>query len=96
MGQKAPRCGVALRGKEVAPVLPDEPGAEEGGDLRAARQVPRLGGPAHDEDGEDGEPERELMDPKAEEVDARTKPMPFEPKHKVKVDIERERGMRGL
>ena len=60
--QEAPGCGVPLRREEVAPVLADEPRGEERGELRAARQVPRLGGPAGDQDCEDPEPERELVD----------------------------------
>jgi len=62
VGQKAPGRGVPLRRKEIAPVLPDEPRAEEGGELCAARQVPHLGEPAGEEDCENAEPQRELVD----------------------------------
>lgn len=95
MGQKAPRRGVPLRREQVAPVLADEKRAEEGGELCAAGQVPRLGDPAGEEDSEDGEPERKLVDAKPEEIDARTKPMPFQVEHELNVGIDRERSMRG-
>ena len=94
MGQKAPGRGVPLRREEIAPVLPDEPGAEKGGELCAAGQVPRLGDPTGDEDEEDGDAERKLVDAKAEEVDARTKPVPFQAEHEPKVGIDGERRMR--
>jgi hypothetical protein len=87
--QEAPGGGVPLRGKQVAPVLPDEPCAEKGHDFRAVCYSPDLGDPSHEEDGEEAESKRELMYAKATEVDARTKTMPFEAQHARRVDIDR-------
>jgi hypothetical protein len=75
--QEAPRCRVPLRGKEVTPILPDEPRAEKGRDFGAAGHFPEFGDSADEEDCEHTEAECELVDTKATEVDARTKPVPF-------------------
>lgn len=92
--QEAPGRGVPFRRKEVAPVFPDEPHAEEGSDFGAAGQFPELGDSAGGEDCEHTEPEGELVDAKAAEVDARTKPVPFEVQHEAKVGLDGERSMR--
>ena len=89
MRQKAPGSGVPLGRKEVAPVLPYEPCAEKGRDFRAVCQSPELADPSHEENGEDAESERELVDAKSAEVDARTETMPFEAQHARRVDIDR-------
>lgn len=95
MLQEAPGGRVALRRDEIAPVLPDEPGTEEGRDLRSARQFPELGDAACYEDREDHEPERELVDAKPADVDARTEPVPFQVQHEARVGRDGERPMRG-
>jgi hypothetical protein len=87
--QEAPGGGVPLRGKQVAPVLPDEPRTEKGHDFRSVCYSPDLGEPSHEEDGEDAESKRELVDAKATEVDARTETMSFEAQHARRVDIDR-------
>jgi hypothetical protein len=87
--QKAPGGGVPLRGKEVAPVLPYEPCAEKGRDFRAVRQSPEFGDSSPEEDGEDAETKRELVDAESAEVDAWTKSMPFEAQHARRVDTDR-------
>src|ERR1700758_905266 len=74
VGQEAPGGGVPLRGKQVAPVLADQPHAEEGRELGAARQMPELGDPPHEEHREHGEPERDLVDAKAADIHAGTEP----------------------
>ena len=92
MRQEAPGGGVPLRREEVSPVLPDEPGAEEGRGLRAVGQFPESGDPAHQEHRQHAEPERELVDAEPAEVDARTKVMAFqaydaaEGRHGVRVE----------
>ena len=76
----------ALRGEEVAPVLPDQPRPEEGGGLGAARQLPHFRDSAGDQNREDAESEHELVDPQPAYVDARAEPMPFQAGHPDKVD----------
>ena len=85
MGQEAPRRSVPLRREEIPPILADEPHAEDGRCLRAPREVPDVRDPAGDEHAQHREAERELVDPKAEHIDARTKAMAFEPQHAHKV-----------
>ena len=87
--QETPRRGVPLRRKEVAPVLSDEPGAEESRDLGATRQFPELREPADKEDGEHAETQGELVDAEAADVDARTKPVAFEAQHGLRLDCIR-------
>lgn len=76
--EQAPGRGVPFRRKEVAPVLADEPRAEEGGGLGAACQVPDLGEPADGEYCEHGESQGELVDAEAAQVHARAEPVPFQ------------------
>src|SRR6476620_1183698 len=71
--QEAPGRSVPLRRKEVAPVLPYEPGAEKGCGFGTTRQCPEPGETADEEDREEDESQRKLVDPQAAEVDARTK-----------------------
>lgn len=78
MRQKAPGRGVALRRKEVAPVLPDEPSAEQGRSFRAVCQVPEFRDSADEKYGEYGQPQCELVDAESAEIDARTQSMPFQ------------------
>jgi len=85
VGHEAPRRGVALRREEIAPVLPDQPRAEQGGTLGAAGQVPELSPPADEENPEHGESQRELVDPEAEHVDARTELVALQLQHAPKV-----------
>jgi hypothetical protein len=85
VGQEAPGRGIPLGRKEVAPVLPDEPRAEQGGDLGATRELPQLGDPAREEDREHGQAQCEFVDSEAADVEARAKSMPFEAKHGVKL-----------
>lgn len=79
--QDTPGCGVPLRRKEVAPVLPDEPRTEKGCRFRAVSQFPDLGEPANEEDCEHAESQCELVNAKAATVDARSEPMPFQAQH---------------
>jgi hypothetical protein len=81
VGQQTPPRRVPARGEEVAPVLRDEPRAEERGDLGAPGQLPELGDATEQEHREHGEPERDLVDAQTEHEDARTKPMPFDTEH---------------
>lgn len=89
MRKETPGGGVALRWEKVTPVLPDEPGAENGRDFGAVCQLPEFGDPSHDEYGEHTESKRELVNAKSAEVDARPKTMAFEAQHARRVDIDR-------
>ena len=92
--QEAPSRRVALRRDEIPPVLPDEPGAEEGHDLGLARQSPELGHAACYKDREDPESERELVDAKPKDVDPRTEPVAFHMQHEARLGGDGERSMR--
>jgi hypothetical protein len=86
--QQAPRGSVPLRRKQVAPVLANQPCAEKGSDLGATRQLPELGNAAKQKNCEQTESQRELVDPQAAEVDARTKTMPFKAQHEPTLDSD--------
>jgi hypothetical protein len=83
--KEAPGRGVSLRREEVAPVLADEPHADDGRYLCRASELPELGEPAGDEHGDDAEAEYELVDAETAEVHTRAEPMPFEAQHGVNV-----------
>lgn len=84
--QETPGRSVPLGRNEVAPVLPDEPRAEKDSDFGTARESPGFDDCAHQENGEHAEPQCALVDAKAAEVDARTKPMPFQTEHRPRLD----------
>jgi hypothetical protein len=84
--QQAPSRGVPLRGKEVAPILSDEPRAEEGRELGSARQFPQLRNPADEKECKHAESKHELVNAKATEIDAETKPVTFDAKHGTSLD----------
>jgi hypothetical protein len=86
--QEAPGGGVSLRRKQVAPVLADEPGADEGRDLAARRQAPQFGDPTDDEDREHAQASGALVDAKTAEVDARAKPVAFKAQQVARVNRE--------
>jgi hypothetical protein len=75
--QKAPPRSVPLRREEIAPILPDQPGAENARQFGTTREFPEFSEPANNEDCEHGEAERELVDPQPAQVDARTESVPF-------------------
>jgi hypothetical protein len=84
MGEESPGRSVPLRRKKVTPVLSDEPRAKEGCDLRTARQFPEFAERTQGENGQHDESERELVDAKPADVDARTEPVPFQTQHGMK------------
>jgi hypothetical protein len=71
--------------EHVPPVLDDEPGADEGGGLDLPRHPPHLHGEARGRDGEDAEPERELVHAETQDVDARAEHVAFDPNHGLTV-----------
>ena len=87
--QEAPGRGVPLRREEVAPVLADEPRAENGRYFGAAGQVPEFCDTARGEDREYAEPQRELVDAETAQVHARTEPVPFQAQHGAKLTTGR-------
>ena len=89
MQQEAPGGGVSLRRKEVAPILPDEPGAEESRSFGTASQFPEVGEAAGEEHYEYRESERELVDAKAADEDPWAEPVPFEAEHCARLDPAR-------
>jgi hypothetical protein len=76
--QEAPGGGVPLRPEEVAPVLADEPRAKKGRGFGRTCQFPEFGDSTDEEECEDDEPQCELVNAKAAEVNARTEPVPFQ------------------
>lgn len=85
MREEAPGRGVPLRRKEIAPILANEPGAEQSSDFGAACQIPELGNSADKEHCEHAEPQCELMDTEAAQVHARTEPVTFQAQHRAKL-----------
>lgn len=79
--QETPGSRVSLGGKQIAPILADQPRAEEGRDFGAARQFPEFGHSADEQKRKYEKPQRELVDAKATDVDTRTKAMPFQAQH---------------
>jgi hypothetical protein len=79
--QEAPTGGVPLRREEVSPVLADEPRPHQSRGFGTARQFPELSDSAHEEKREHGEPQSELVNAKAAEVDARAESMSFQAYH---------------
>ena len=55
---------------------------------RRARELPGLRQTAEQQGGEDGETERELVDPQPEEVDPGAKPMALQPQHERQGSVE--------
>ena len=85
MREEAPRRGVPLRREQIAPVLADEPGADDGRYFGAARQVPEFGKTANEEYCEHTQSEGELVDAEAAQVHARPEPVPFQTQHRAKL-----------
>lgn len=83
--KKAPRRRVALRRKEIAPVLADEPCSEESDGLGGACHLPELGDASREQHPEHAEPEGELVNANATEIDARTEAVAFEAQHEATV-----------
>jgi hypothetical protein len=88
MRQDAPGGGVPLRGEQVAPVLADQPRAENSSDLGTARHLPELGEPARQQNREHAEAERELVDAKAAHIDAGTERVPFQTEHELRLGVD--------
>ena len=81
MRQDRPGGGVPLRREQVAPVLDDEPGAEGDPRVEAPRDLCVICQREGEQKAEDGEPERELVNPLPEHVDARAQLMPLQLQH---------------
>jgi len=79
---EAPLGGVALRRHEVAPVLGNQPDARERRESGREGEVETVGDAAREERDQQRSAEVPLMDPRAQNVDPRAKPMTIDSQHR--------------
>jgi len=72
---------VTLPGEEIAPVLDDEPAAEQGRGFGRSRYPDELGGEEDPVRSEYRQPELVLVDTLPEQVPARSQQVAFDPEH---------------